>query len=88
MIRTFNRLFADHPREVKESYFEHMAASSRFGFKLLKLVGCAFVHAIVPGLHKTTVSDSIRSMACDMGGRAEEARDSRMRQAGVWDPGL
>jgi len=88
MIRTFNRLFADHPREVKETYVEHMGASSRFGFKLLKLAGCAFVHAIVPGLHKTTVSDSIRGMACDMGGRAEEARDNRMRQAGVWDPGL
>lgn len=88
MIRTFNRLFADHPREVKETYVEHMRASSRFGFKLLRLAGCAFIHSVVPGLHKTTVSDSIRSMACDMGGRAEEARDSRMRQAGVWDVGL
>lgn len=88
MIRTFNRLFADHPREVKETYLEHMGASSRFGFKLLRLAGCAFIHSIVPGLHKTTVSDSIRSMACDMGGRAEEARESRMRQAGVWDVGL
>jgi hypothetical protein len=88
MIRTFNRLFADHPREVKETYVEHMGASSRFGFKLLRLAGCAFIHSVVPGLHKTTVSDSIRSMACDMGGRAEEARDNRMRQAGVWDPGL
>ena len=31
MIQTLNRLFVDHPREVEESYFEHMAASSRFG---------------------------------------------------------
>ena len=30
----------------------------------------------------------IRGMAKDMGGRAEEARETRMRDAGVWDVGL
>ena len=88
MSSTFSRLFRDHPREVSETYLEHMAASSRFGFKLMRLAGCAFAHAVVPGVHKSTVSDAIRGMARDMGGRAEEARDSRMRNAGVWDVGL
>ena len=88
MSSTFSRLFRDHPREVDETYLEHMAASSRFGFKLIRLAGCAFTHAVVPGLHKSTVSDAIRGMARDMGGRAEEARECRMRDAGVWDVGL
>lgn len=88
MNQTFNRLFVDHPREVKESYFEHMAASSRFGFRLLRLAACAFAHAVVPGVHKATVSSSICTMAGEMNGRAEEARECRMRDAGVWDPGL
>ena len=88
MIRTLNRLFVEHPREVKEGYFEHMAASSRFGFRLLKLAACAFAHALVPGVHKSTVSSSICKMACEMDGRALEARECRMRDAGVWDPGL
>jgi len=88
MSNAFSRLFRDHPREVGESYFEHMAASARFGFKLTRLAGCAFVHAVAPGLHKTTVSDAIRGMARDIGGRAEEARECRMRDAGVWDVGL
>lgn len=88
MIRTLNRLFVEHPREVKEGYFEHMAASSRFGFRLLKLAACAFAHALVPGVHKSTVSSSICKMACEMDGRAQEARECRMRDAGVWDPGL
>jgi hypothetical protein len=88
MSNAFSRLFRDHPREVDESYFEHMAASSRFGFKLMRLASCAFMHAVVPGVHKTTVSDAIRGMARDMGGRAEEARECRMRDAGVWDVGL
>lgn len=84
----FARLFRDHPREVGETYFEHLAASAGFGFKLLRLAGAAFAHAIVPGVHKATVSTAIRSMAKDMGGRAEEARETRMRDAGVWDVGL
>lgn len=88
MSRTLNRLFVDHPREVEETYFQHMAASSRFGFKLLRLSACAFAHAVVPGVFKTTVSDEIKATARTLGHRAEEARECRMREAGVWDPGL
>ena len=88
MSRTFHRLFVQHPREVEESYFEHMAASSRFGFRLLKLAGCAFAHALIPGIHKATVSKAVCVMAEEMDGRAREARECRMRDAGVWDPGL
>ena len=88
MIQTFNRLFVEHPREVKESYLHHMAASARFGFRLLRLAGYAFLHALVPGVHKATVSSSICRMADELGGRAQEARECRMRDAGVWDPGL
>ncbi|HWW11481.1 MAG TPA: DUF6356 family protein [Brevundimonas sp.] len=88
MTRTLKQLFADHPREVGEGYFEHMAHSASFGFKLARLSATAFVHAMVPGVHKTTVSDEIKCMARDMGGRAEEARECRMKDAGVWDVGL
>ena len=88
MITALKRLFVDHPREVGEGYFEHMAVAARVGFRLARLSGAAFMHAIVPGLCKTAVSDEIKRMAVEMGGRAEEARDGRMREAGVWDPGL
>ena len=88
MSNAFNRLFRDHPREVNETYLEHMAASAGFGLKLLRLAGCAFIHALAPGLHRTTVSDAVRAMAQDMGDRAAEARECRMRDTGAWDAGL
>ena len=88
MSQRFHRLFKQHPQEVGETYFEHMGASMGFGVKLLKLAGCAFVHAIVPGLHKSTVSDAVREMEPGMTRRANEAREERMRNAGVWDVGL
>lgn len=82
------RLFTDHPREVGESYFEHMAAASRYGFRLLGAAGAAFIHALAPGLCKTTVSRRVCTMADEMSHRAREAQDSRLRDAGVIDPGL
>jgi hypothetical protein len=88
MIRTLKRLFADHPREVGETYIQHLAHAMTFAGRLARLSATAALHAVVPGVHKTTVSDEIKRMARDMGGRAEEARECRMREAGVWDPGL
>lgn len=88
MIRTLNRLFADHPREVGETYLHHAMAASRFGLKLARLSGCAFAHAVMPAVHKTTVSNEIKRMADDLGYRAEIARENRMRDAGAFDPGL
>ena len=88
MSNLFKRLFVEHPRQVEESYLEHMAASGHFGFKLLRLSACAFAHALVPGIFVTTVSDEIKATAKTMGTRAQEARECRMKDAGVWDPGL
>ena len=88
MIRTLQRLFVDHPREVGESYFQHAGVATRMGWKLAKLSGCAFIHAVMPGAHKTTVSTTIKRMADDMGYRAEIAREARMKDAGAFDPGL
>ena len=88
MIQTLNRLFVDHPREVEESYLEHLGAASSYGFRLLGAAGFAFLHALVPGVAKTAASDRIKDMADELNGRARMARETRMREAGAIDPGL
>ncbi|WGM32488.1 DUF6356 family protein [Brevundimonas sp. NIBR11] len=88
MIRALKTLFVDHPKEVGETYLEHAGVATRMGWRLAKLSGCAFIHAVMPGAHKTTVSTAIKRMADDMGYRAEVARESRMKDAGAFDPGL
>ena len=88
MIRKLKTLFADHPREVNETYLEHQATAFGMGLRLARLSATAFLHGIVPGVCKTAVSEEIKTMARDLGGRAEEAKECRMRDAGVWDPGL
>jgi hypothetical protein len=88
MIRSLSRLFVDHPREVGETYLHHAAVAARMGVRLAKLSGCAFIHALTPGLHKATVSGEIKRMADELGYRADIARESRMKDAGAFDPGL
>ena len=88
MIRTLNRLFVDHPREVGETYLEHFATAGRFGLRLARLSATAFLHAAAPGVCKTTVSDEIKRMADDLGYRAQIARECRMEESGAFDPGL
>ncbi|MES2860395.1 MAG: DUF6356 family protein [Pseudomonadota bacterium] len=88
MIRPFTRLFVDHPREVGESYLHHAGVAARTGLRLARLSSCAFIHAVVPGMHKTTVSGEIKRMADDLGYRADVARETRMADAGAFDPGL
>jgi hypothetical protein len=88
MRRTFSKLFLDHPKEVDESYIEHFGASSTYGWRLFKASMMAFCHAFVPGVCKTAASDRVKAMAAELNGRAMTAREERMRQAGVYDPGL
>lgn len=86
MSNPFTRLFFEHPSEVGESYAEHAAASSTYGWRLLRASLCAFAHAIVPGVHKTTASETVKDMARELGGRQMIAREERMRRAGTFDP--
>ena len=55
----FARLFVDHPASVGESYAQHFAAAARVGVKLAVAAAACFIHALVPGLCKTTGSTAI-----------------------------
>lgn len=88
MIRLLKRLFVEHPHEVDETYLQHMATAWGMGFRLARLSATALLHGLVPGVAKTAVSDEIKTMARDLTGRSDQALDGRMRDAGVWDPGL
>ena len=54
--------FTKHPKEVNETYIEHMCCAFKFHFTLLRLSMCALVHAIFPFLCETTASDGIKEL--------------------------
>ncbi len=88
MQKAFTQLFLEHPHDAGETYAEHAGVASRFGWRLLKAAMCAFCHALIPALHRSTASDTVRAMAAELNGRAVTAREARMHRAGAYDPGL
>ncbi len=52
-------MFTDHPASVGESYLEHLRASLWTATKLGLAAGACVVHAVVPGLCRTTASTAI-----------------------------
>lgn len=86
MPNLISRLFLDHPRDAREDYFEHAATASRYGWRLLKASFCAFTHALIPSLHKTSASDCVKQMAAELNGRVQSTHEERMRRSGTYDP--
>ena len=54
--------FTDHPKEVGETYFQHMRVAARTGLKLAGGALACFVHAIFPFLFVTTGSKTIETL--------------------------
>ena len=54
--------FTKHPKEVNETYLEHMWCAIKFSCKLECLAFAAFIHGIFPFLFKTTASDGIKKL--------------------------
>jgi len=56
-------IFTEHPKEVGETYFQHLWVALKYSFKLLLLFIIAFIHSIFPFIFKTTTSAKIIEMA-------------------------
>ncbi len=61
-----NKLFTDHPREVGETYLEHMGVAFGFGRRMIAGGFACLVHGFVPGLHKRTGSTIIKALNARM----------------------
>ena len=60
------RLFIDHPASVGESYGEHLRASLRTAGRLAVAAAACALHALVPGLCKTTGSTAILALHAEV----------------------
>ena len=60
---TMANIFTKHPKEVGETYFQHLWIALKYSFKLLLLFIITFIHSIFPFIFKTTTSAKIIEMA-------------------------
>ncbi len=54
-----HHLFNDHPATVGETYGEHLAAASGFGFRMILAGLACLVHGVLPFLFTRTGSTAI-----------------------------
>lgn len=55
-------IFTKHPRDVGETYFEHMIHAGKYGFGMLFGSFACFIHAIFPFLCEKTGSNIFLKM--------------------------
>ena len=58
--------FTKHPHKVGETYFEHMSVAMKYMFKLQLLSIIIYIHAMLPFLFETYVSDEIEKINKEM----------------------
>jgi len=59
-------IFTKHPKEVGESYLQHLLVAWKYSFTLFLLFLMAFIHSIFPFIFKNTTSSKIIKMAEDL----------------------
>ena len=65
-------IFTKHPKEVGETYLEHMFNAVRFSLTFLLLFVVALIHSILPFLFTKTASCVVQEMADHMKEREEK----------------
>jgi hypothetical protein len=72
-----NNPFTQHPREIGESYFQHMGHASWYGVRLIGGGLACFVHAIFPFLCVNTGSQTIQKLNRKLTGRVDKVNWER-----------
>jgi hypothetical protein len=72
-----NNPFTDHPREVGESYFEHLGTAAGFGFTMVLGGLCVMAHAVLPFLFVQTGSRTMAKLYKRMTKRSDKANWER-----------
>ena len=69
--------FTHHPREVGETYFEHMGHASWFGVRMIAGGIACLIHGIFPFLCVKTGSRTMDRLHSKLHGRSEKANWER-----------
>ena len=62
----FDRYFLKHPRDVGETYDEHLVTCWRFAFRLIGAGAACLVHGLAPALFERTGSQAVTRLYDEM----------------------
>lgn len=69
-----DKLFAEHPRDIGETYGQHAGHALHIGLHLLGAGIACLVHALLPGLFARTASEAVDHIQSLMTKRQAQAR--------------
>jgi hypothetical protein len=85
MSNLIDRLFAEHPRSVGETYPEHFGVALRFGLAMIAGGLACLIHALFPRLFERTGSSAIKRLYTEIVSR--QPGDERLaHQEPGWRP--
>jgi hypothetical protein len=70
------KVFLDHPRQVGESYGEHLIVAAGFGAAMVRGGIACMAHAVIPAVFPTTGSDTVRRLYDQMVRKRAAKRDA------------
>ncbi len=62
VLRVFDEVFLEHPREAGEEYGEHLLFTLRVAGYLVATSLCLVIHGLIPRFHQTTTSRRIAAL--------------------------
>ena len=72
--RVIDRYFLEHPRGAGQRYFEHLRFAWRFGATMFGGACAAFIHGVLPTVHETTASKTVKSLHALLQARHRDRR--------------
>ena len=79
----WSALFLDHPRQVGESYFEHLRKAGAFAARLLVAAVACAIHALLPGLFQKSASGIVAQLADEMARRGRAVTAAPAPEVGL-----
>ena len=67
--RVIDRYFLEHPRGAGLRYFEHLRFAWGFGATMFAGACAAFLHGLLPNVHKTTASQTVNRLYAQLQSR-------------------
>ena len=81
--KSLDRLFAEHPREIGETYSEHASHAAYIGCRMLLAGLACLVHAVLPGLFVRTASNTVDGIIELMEKRTAHSPESSTSSTGA-----
>ena len=83
--KALDKLFAEHPKAIGETYTEHASHAAFIGSRMLLAGFACLVHALIPGLFVRTASNTVDAIIALMNKRETQSSSATDNAAAMME---